>query len=196
MSLEGGMSLPSTFLLLPNELRIMIYRDLFSNMKVTVIGQARLLERGPGAIMRTCRQCYNECFPIFYELATISLKHETYLHVLRRKIGPHNMARLQNVEVGGFKSIPNDIVVVELPATLKKLYLRWESNMGFEPGTPKGPLNDDQIRRCIERNRQDFEKVVTKLFEKAPDLHIFFDTVVGHAPSTEVYFPVLISPQT
>ncbi|ERF74773.1 hypothetical protein EPUS_04942 [Endocarpon pusillum Z07020] len=92
------------------------------------------------------------------------------------------MARLQNVEVRGFKSIPNDIVVVELPATLKKLHLKWESSMGFGPSTPDGPLNDDQIRRCIERNRQDFEKVVTKLFEKAPDLQIFFDTVVGHAP--------------
>lgn len=174
----------------------MIYRNLFSNLKVTVVGAARLVERGPGAIMRTCRQCYDECLPVFYELATISLRHETYLPVLRHKIGPHNMARLQNVEVGGFRSIPNDIVVVELPATLKKLYLKWERSMGFDPTTPNGPLNDDQIRRCIQRNREDFEEVVTKLFEKAPDLQIFFDTVVGHAPSTEVLFPVLIFPQT
>lgn len=68
--------------------------------------------------------------------------------------------------------------------------------MGFDTSTPKGPLNDDQIRRCIERNRQDFKKVVTELFEKAHDLQIFFDTVVGHAPSTEGFPPFLISPST
>lgn len=96
------MASPSAFLLLPNELGSMIYRKLFSNLKVTVVSDARLLERGPGAIMFTCRQCYDECLPIFYELATISLKHETYLHFLRRKIGPQNMPRLQNVEVGGW----------------------------------------------------------------------------------------------
>jgi hypothetical protein len=181
------MTAPSRFLLLPTEVRLLVYHKLFSNLSVTVASPTQSPDQGPWAIMRTCRTCYNESLPVFYELATISLKHEAYLHVLRRKIGPENMARLQCVVVGGFRNMVHKIVVVELPTTLRKLSLGWKGNTAFYNTTPKSHLNDEQMRDFLEWTfRQYLDPSVEELFTKAPNLQIFLDTIIGNAPSNKV----------
>ena len=94
------------------------------------------------------------------------------------KIGPQNMARLQdgmsNREVS--KTFRMEMsVVAELPATLRNLHLRWETNAGLSSDTPRG----------LWSHRRDFNGVLTNLLQKARDLPIFLDTVVGWRPVNE-----------
>lgn len=177
----------SRLLLLPTEVRVMIYRSLFSNLKVTVAGSNTSADQGPWAIMRTCWKCYEECLPIFYELATVRLKHEAYHYVLRRKIGEQNMARLQSVEIGGLHSKLDAKIATELPHTLKTLYLSWKGAIYFYNSTPKGSLVDGDIQVLLDRTfRPYLDHAVTELFTKNPNLKVYLDTLVGNAPSAEV----------
>ncbi|ERF71131.1 hypothetical protein EPUS_09117 [Endocarpon pusillum Z07020] len=177
------MNPPLCFLHLPTEVRLLVYRHLFSELSVTVASATLSPEQAPWAIFRTCRTCYDESLPIFYELATISLKHEAYLHVLRRKIGPDNMARLQSVALGGFRNMVHKTVVEDLPATLRKLFLGWKGNTAFSNTTPKSHLDDDQMRDFLEWSfRHYLDPSVGDLLAKAPNLRIFLDTIIGNAP--------------
>ena len=81
------------------------------------------------------------------------------------------MARLQCVVVGGFRNEVHKIVVVELPATLRKLYLGWKGNTAFYNTTPKSHLNDEQMREFLEWTfRKHLDPVVEELLTKAPKL--------------------------
>ncbi len=57
-----------SFLALPNDVRLMIYRLLSVNLAVTP-RRAEQLPKGPWHIMRTCQLCHPECLPICYAFA-------------------------------------------------------------------------------------------------------------------------------
>lgn len=125
--------------------------------------------------------------PVLYELNTFSLNHEAYFYVLRRNIGPANMARLQCVVLRGLRNVVHEIVVVELPANLRKFYLGWEGNTAFYNMTSKSHFNDEQMREFLEWIfRQYLNPSVEKLLTKAPNLQMFLDTIIGNAPSSKI----------
>jgi hypothetical protein len=123
---------------------------------------------------------FEESLPIFYYLATVSLKHEAYLYILRRKIGPENMARLQSVVVAGFRNEVHKIVVVELPATRRKLSLGWKGNTASYGTTRESHLNDEQLWDFLDQTfRHYLDPSVEELFTKARNLQIFLDTILA-----------------
>jgi hypothetical protein len=108
--------------------------------------------------------------PILYELSTISLNHEAYLYVLRRKNGLANMALLQSVVIRGLRNVVHEIVVVELPASLRKLYLGWEGNTAFYNMTSNSHFNDEQMREFLEwTSRQYLGPKRGEVIDKGPE---------------------------
>lgn len=139
---EPDMSRPqSRLLLLPAEVRVMIYRLLFSNLRVTISRSAELHHQGPWNILRSCRTCYIEALTLFYELATISVKHEAYFYVLRRKIGPQKMARLRSLLVRVNNRMGSETAAY-FPPTLERLCIEWKDVTGLVGPEPKPPFSD------------------------------------------------------
>ena len=96
------------------------------------------------------------------------------------KIGPQNMARPQDgtVELRRFKDVPERMRCwwwLNCLLRSENLHLRWETNAGLSSDTPRGPWS----------HRRDFNGVLTNLLQKARDLPIFLDTVVGWRPVNE-----------
>jgi hypothetical protein len=91
--------------------------------------------------------------PIFYKPATISLKHEDHLHLLRGKIGGDNMARLRSVAVGGYtcRLSRSETLAMHTPPIIDKLYIEWDGVMpGFFDSTPKSYPKDGSMRRVLD----------------------------------------------
>ena len=179
----------SRLLALPSEVRVMIYHFLFADQIVTLSRSRHTSIPSPQAIMSTCHLSYQESLPIFYDLATISLKHETYLHLLQRMIGDQNMARLRNVSVGGYAHYVTSSIMLPLPSSLKKLYFRWTPRPKLFTASYKAQLDDEEIKYLLDqRRRQNLGLCVTELWNKNPNLLIYFDAIVlvSYAPSGEV----------
>ena len=192
-----AMSYPQSRLLrLPTEIRLFIYRMLFSNLKVTVgrrypppsssSGNEAQAD-GAWAMLRTCWTCYNEGLPIFYEQATISLKYGAYLFVLQKKIGRENMARLRCVSVGGYDNVDGPEIARQLPATLDRVYIKWKGGTAFYSTNQMGYLDDDQLRTVLDhRIRLDLKYCVRELWAKNPKLRIYLDVKVDFSYWVEV----------
>lgn len=186
----------SRLLSLPAEVRLLIYRLLFSNLRVTVQPRQPIY-RGPGSIITVCRLFYLECLPIFYELVTIVLKHEAYLYVLRRKIGPHNMARIRSIVIGGFDSLVSKATTLQLPDALEKLCIGWKGGTPSEPGAVdwEWPLSDDFIRTQLDEScRQPLDSCMKDLWTKNLGLQIFLEGWIGKVPSSKVCPPRVFLP--
>lgn len=115
----------SLLLLLPAEVRLMIYYHLFSKRRVTIHRPAEPSHEELCAIIRTCRLCYVEALPIFYESVTVTLKHEAFLYVLKKRAGQHNMARIRSLFVGGFDNADASSLASRMPDSLEKLDIGW-----------------------------------------------------------------------
>lgn len=92
----------TSFLTLPAEKRLMIYRLLFRHLTVTLRGQHQKPSAGPWNIMPTCQPCNMESLPIFYDVFTIKLQHEMFIHVLQSRVGAQNLARVRSLEIAGY----------------------------------------------------------------------------------------------
>jgi hypothetical protein len=171
----------SPFLRLPSELRVKIYRSLFTDQRVTIHRPPdHSSHQNPCAIMQTCRLCYIECLPIFYELATITLRKDAFLYVLRRRIGFKNMARVRNIVVGGFDGVPGDAMATYLPDSLQKLVIRWKTVTKIYIPAKQNPVDDARTRSRIGRMyRRDLNECVTDLWRKHPNLRIYLEGIEG-----------------
>jgi hypothetical protein len=176
-------------LLVPAEIRMAIYRLLFIGRKVTIHRSAQSEYGNPSAIMHTCRICYVESLPLFYELATITLKHDAFLYVLGRRIGPQNMARVRNIIIAGFNPHAGNVLAQDLPQTVKKLVIKWKGGTRFSTTGPPGCLKDAEIRRLLDGCRRSaLDSCVKALWNKNANLEIYLEGVVGDDPLAEVSF--------
>jgi hypothetical protein len=161
---------------------------LFSNLRVTV-QSAQSAYRGPDVIIRTCRLCYDESLPIFYELVAIILKHETHFYVLRRKIGLLNMGLVRSMVVCGFDHRISNDFALQLPTSLQKLCIGWKAGTRSYDSVPgwEWPASD----KFIQNQRDDscrfaLDSPVKALWAKNPSLKIFIEGWIGKAPSAKV----------
>ena len=182
------MASPSRFLLLPAEVRVIIYSKLFSNLTITITKATQSPDQGPWAVMLTCRTCYKESVAVFYQLATISIRQEIHLPVLRQKIGPQNMARLRTFAVRDLRKSQNCGIVAELPATLRKLYLTWREWGSFQSTEPGPQLSDDKIRDILDNNfRERIDRRTKELLTKAHNLEIYLNATITQCPPFLVF---------
>jgi hypothetical protein len=136
--------------------------------------------------MRTCRLCYVEALTIFYESVTVTLKHEAFLYVLKRRIGQHNMARIRTLVVGGFDTTVGSSLALQLPESLQKLYIGWRGGTDSFHGKPHGRVPDSHIRYLLNGKRLCLNSCVNELWIKNPNLGIWLDAIVGYAPPDKV----------
>jgi hypothetical protein len=187
------------FLSLPTEVRVIIYRMLCPPMKVMVRSR-QAIYRGPGAIMCVCRTFAIECTPIFYEKTTFVLLQEAYLHVLKVKIRPQNMARVQSLVIGGFKDYwpIGDRFVLEVPSSLKTLCFGWKGAVSdHEIGRMQWTRqqNDKSVREELDRIcRPTFNNSVKSLWINNPNLRIFLEAWVGGNSGQIVSTPKIFWP--
>jgi hypothetical protein len=166
---------------------MLIYRFLFRERKVTIHRSAPSEYGNPAAIMHTCRLCYVEALSMFYELATITLKHDAFLYVLGRRIGPLNMARVRNIIIGGFEPDTGRSLVAHLPPTVQKLVIKWKGGTRFSTTGPPVCLQDDEIRRLLDGCRRNIlDYYVRVLWGRNAKLEIYLEGVVGQDPSAKV----------
>ena len=131
---------------------------------------------------------------VFYQLATISIRHEIYLPVLRRKIGPYNMAHLRTVAVRGFRNSLNRGIVAELPATLRKLHLTWEDRGSFQSTEPGPHLSDDELRDILDNSfAESLGRSMKELLAKAHDLEIYLDATIRQVPPVLVFLSCILA---
>lgn len=176
----------TSILVLPTEVRLIIYRQLFSNLIVIVRRAQQEPSEGAWNVMRTCRQCYSECLPIFYDSVTIKLHHELFLYILQKKIGLQNLARIRSLVIAGFKDTVGSALAAQLPRSLTNLYFVWEGGTYFYFSTPEGFLSDDHIENLLRARRRDLDSSVKQIWSDNHKLRIYLDAYVGNAPSSKV----------
>lgn len=186
--LESELESRPSLLCLPAEIRILIYRKLFSNLLVQF--QPTLLPyRGPGAIFRVCNLCYEECVPIFYESVTIILKHELFLYVLSRRIGLQNMSLIRNIAVGSVDINLSKEVALRLPNSLRKICIGWKDGSDSSQ-TSSGwewPASDEFIRSQLDKScRSRINAGVQEMWAKCPHLQMWIEAWIGKAPHVQV----------
>lgn len=174
------------FLLLPSEVRLMIYRQLFLNLTVTMRRAEQKESEGPWNIIRTCQLCHIESLPIFYKLTTIKFDHLLSLPVLQERIGAKNMARIQSLAVAGYWGIQSSWLAGKLPKSLRTLYFRWEYGFRYYSRAHNGCLSDDKIATLLLLRQNELDSCVKKIRSHDPDLRMFLDANVGNAPSPQV----------
>ena len=182
-----------SILMLPFEVRLIIYRLLFVNLIVTVRRAHEEPSEGPWNIMRTCQLFHTECLQIFYDFATIKLHHELFLHLLRAKIGPQNLARIRSLAIAGFKDTIGRGLAAQLPVSLKRLNLIWEGGTLLSHTTPKGHLSDGDIKSLLGVRRRQLDSIVKQIWSHNHGLQIYLDTYVGNAPSPKVCGSIVLS---
>ena len=169
-----------SLLRLPPELRLIIYHSLFSNLKVTIHRQASSKHADFCAIMRTCRLCYAESISAFFESVIVTLKHEAFLYVLKRRIGLHNMVRIRSLLVGGFESGIGGSLALQVPDSLENLYIKWKGNTDSFSDKPLGRVPDSHVRYLLDNNqRYPLTPCVKKLWTRNPKLRIWLAAVFG-----------------
>jgi hypothetical protein len=137
--------------------------------------------------MHTCKLCYVEALPMFYELTTITLKHDAFLYVLGRRIGPQNMARVRNIIIGGFEPDGGRAMAVHLPHTVQKLVIKWKGGTRFSTTGPPGCLKDEEIHRLLDGCRRgSLDYCVKALWDRNANLEIYLEGVVGDDPLAQV----------
>lgn len=183
-SLSEGRSM--SILALPTELRLIIYRLLFVDLTLTVRRAQQEPSEGPWNVMRVCQLCYTESLPVFYDSVTIKLHHELCLHVLQRKIGLQNLARIRSLVIAGFKNTLSSGLAAQLPRSLKHLHFIWEGGTFFYFTTPKGRLSDDDIEILLGGRRHQLNSSVKQIWSHNHHHRIYLDAYVGNAPSSTV----------
>ena len=167
------------FLTFPAEVRLMIYRLQFRHLTVTLRRQHQKPSAGPWNIMRTCQLCNMEGLPIFYDLATIKLQHEMFIHVLRSRVGAQNLARVRSLEIGGYKEAVGSILASRLPRSLKSLCLDWSCGRHFYYATGLSGPSDSDIEGLLLLRRQLFNSSVKQIWSLNHNLRIYLHTRVG-----------------
>ncbi|KAF7510906.1 hypothetical protein GJ744_005736 [Endocarpon pusillum] len=181
---------PTSFLALPAEVRLIIYRLLFRHLTVTLRRQHQRPSAGPWNIMRTCQLCNMESLPIFYDLVTIKLQHEMFTHVLRSRVGAQNLARVRSLEIARYEAVGN-ILASRLPSSLKSLYFDWNFERHiFHAIELSGPGDGDieAFEGLLLLWRHLFNSSVKQIWSQNHDLRIYLHVRVGLLPedSSEV----------
>ncbi len=137
---------------LPTELRFEIYSYLFTGLKISLRrGKVAVRDhaRTPWQILFTCRKFWIEDLPKFYDLVTVVLPHEMFIHVLKNRIGPQNMFLMRNLEIREAYMIYGGPDGAQLPPLLKKLVLWEKERVRYGTPTPLHDLDDETIRRVL-----------------------------------------------
>jgi hypothetical protein len=145
---------PSPFLLLPPEVRLIIYQMLFANLRVKMHTPDHSTNQDVCAIMPVCQSCHAESVPEFYNSVIITLKHEAFLYVLRKRLEPHKMACIRQIAVGGFDMKSGNTIALHLCPSLEKLYLERRSRIDIVSTTVAKPFSDRDIRRILDNNHR------------------------------------------
>lgn len=165
-----------TFLLLPPEIRRLIFQILFQNLKVKNHKRDQPKDQYLCCIMRVCRLCGTESLAVFYQSVTIMLQHESFLYVLRSRIGGENMARIRQLFIGRYDSTIPTTMVLHLPHSLDKLYLEWTHRSAGWIMSPTGTYSDaDMCGKLVQSLRVSFGSCVEALWASNPRLQIFVD---------------------
>ena len=92
----------ATFLLLPLELRLHIYEDIFlckSQIMPYLNHKPRAEHSIPPSILRTCKQIHREASPILYSKNTFSIKYPQRTFKWLLKIGGANIKLLNTINI-------------------------------------------------------------------------------------------------
>lgn len=172
---------------MPPELRLLVYRSLFAGLKVTIHRNTESKHDDFCAIMRTCKVCHAESVIAFYESVTVTLKHEAFLYVLRRRIGLHNMVRIRNLLVAGFQTGVGESLALQVPDSVENLYIEWKEKTESIAVSPPERASDSQIRQVLDiHQRFHLAPCVRQLWARNPKLRIWLTAAVGSPGSDEV----------
>ncbi len=172
----------TSFLTLPAEIRLLIYESLFCHLTVTLRRRYQNPSEGPWNIIRTCRLCNIESLPIFYDLATIRLQHELFIHVLQSRIGAQNLAQVRSLIIGGYKGPVGGMLASRLPRSLKNLCFDWSSGRHFYYRIGRSGLSDSDIEGLLRLRRGLLDSSVKQIWSQNHDLRICLDAHVGTWP--------------
>jgi hypothetical protein len=136
---------------LPYELRTNIYQHLFQGLRLSLRrSKARAANhdgrRTAWQILFTCRRFWTEDLATFYDLSTVVLEHDMFLHVLKHRITPKNMALVRHLELRNLNMKLGGPEAARLPPALHSLVLWDNEAVTCRGATRLHRLDEERVR--------------------------------------------------